>query len=108
MDLTFTFDGIDYTLTYTRKTIMEMENKGFIASELQEKPMTVLPELFAGAFLAHHRHTRRDIIDKIYSKMTNKSELIRTLSDMYNEPILTLIEDPDENAEGNVTWTTSR
>ena len=81
-----------------------MEKKGFIASDITEKPMTTLPALFAGAFLAHHRFVKSDIIDNIYSKLTKKEDLIGKLAEMYNEPILTLVEEPEES-EGNLDWT---
>lgn len=102
--LYFTYDGKDYTLEFTRRTVAEMEKKGFIASDITEKPMTTLPALFAGAFLAHHRFVKSDIIDNIYSKLTKKEDLIGKLAEMYNEPILTLVEEPEE-AEGNLDWT---
>lgn len=102
--LHFTYDGKDYTLEFTRRTVAEMEKKGFIASDITEKPMTTLPALFAGAFLAHHRFVKSDIIDNIYSKLTKKEDLIGKLAEMYNEPILTLVEEPKE-AEGNLDWT---
>ena len=102
--LHFTYDGKDYTLEFTRRTVAEMEKKGFIASDITEKPMTTLPALFAGAFLAHHRFVKSDIIDNIYPKLTKKEDLIGKLAEMYNEPILTLVEEPEE-AEGNLDWT---
>jgi len=102
--LTFTYDGKDYTLEFTRRTVAEMEKKGFIASDITEKPMTTLPALFAGAFLAHHRFVKEDIINEIYSKLTKKEDLIGKLAEMYNEPILALVEEP-EKAEGNLDWT---
>lgn len=102
--LRFTYDGKDYTLEFTRRTVAEMEKKGFIASDITDKPMTTLPALFAGAFLAHHRFVKGDVIDNIYSKLTKKEDLIGKLAEMYNEPILTLVEEPEE-AEGNLDWT---
>ena len=102
--LHFTYDGKDYTLEFTRRTVAEMEKKGFIASDITEKPMTTLPALFTGAFLAHHRFVKSDIIDNIYSKLTKKEDLIGKLAEMYNEPILTLVEEPEES-EGNLDWT---
>lgn len=102
--LNFTYDGKDYTLEFTRRTVAEMEKKGFIASDITEKPMTMLPALFAGAFLAHHRFVKEDIINDIYSKLTKKEDLIGKLAEMYNEPILALVEEP-EKAEGNLDWT---
>ena len=97
--LTFTYDGKDYTLEFTRRTVAEMEKKGFIASDITDKPMTTLPALFAGAFLV-----KEDIINDIYSKLTKKEDLIGKLAEMYNEPILALVEEP-EKAEGNLDWT---
>lgn len=102
--LTFEFDGKEYTLEFTRRTVTEMERKGFIASDITEKPMTTLPALFAGAFLAHHRFVKEDVINTIYAKLTNKETLIEKLAEMYNEPIRALVEEPEEN-EGNVNWT---
>ena len=104
--LKFTYQDRDYCLEYTRRSVEQMEKSGFIASEIEEKPMTVLPALFRGAFLANHRFVKTDIIDEIYSKMTNKADLIGKLSEMYNEPIKALVDDPEES-EGNVDWTAS-
>jgi hypothetical protein len=102
--LIFTFEDKEYTLEYTRRTVAEMEKKGFIASDITDKPMTTLPALFAGAFLAHHRFVKSDVIDNIYSKLTKKEDLIGKLAEMYNEPIMTLVEEPEED-KGNVNWT---
>ena len=102
--LKFTFKDKEYVLEFTRRTVTEMEKKGFIASDITDKPMTTLPALFAGAFLAHHRFVKEDIINDIYSKLTKKEDLIGKLAEMYNEPILALVEEP-EKAEGNLDWT---
>lgn len=102
--LSFAYEGKDYTLEFTRRTVAEMERKGFIASDITEKPMTTLPALFAGAFLAHHRFLKQDVVDEIFSKLTMKEELIGKLAEMYNEPIMALVDEPEENA-GNVDWT---
>ena len=102
----FTDDGVDYTLEFTRKSVETMERNGFVITEVFEKPMTLLPTLFAGAFLAHHRSTKREVIDKIYESMPNKQELITKLAEMYNEPIAALLDEP-EDEEGNVKWEAS-
>ena len=104
--LRFTYQDKEYVLEYTRKSVEIMEKKGFVASDIESKPVTVLPALFAGAFLANHRFVKQDVIDEIYSKMTNKSELIGKLAEMYNEPIMALVDEPEESA-GNVDWTAS-
>jgi hypothetical protein len=104
--LRFTYKNKEYVLEYTRRSVEQMEKKGFIASEIETKPMTVLPALFAGAFLANHRFEKADVIDEIFSKMTNKTELIGKLAEMYNEPIMALVDEPAES-EGNLDWTAS-
>ena len=104
--LRFTYQGKEYCLEYTRKSVETMEKNGFVASDIQDKPMTTLPALFAGAFIANHRFIKQDVVNAIFAKMTNKGELIGKLAEMYNEPIMTLIDEPDE-AEGNLDWTAS-
>lgn len=104
--LKFTYDEKEYTLEFTRRTVSEMEKKGFIAAEVENKPMTTLPALFEGAFLAHHRFEKKEVINAIFAKMTNKEELIGKLAEMYNEPIIALVEEPEES-EGNLSWTAS-
>ena len=104
--LNFEYKGIKYTLEFTRRTVEQMEREGFVAEDLKNKPMTMLPTLFAGAFKAHHKFVKSDVIDEIYSKMTNKAELIGKLAEMYNEPIMALIDEPAESSE-NLTWTQS-
>lgn len=104
--LNFTYQDKEYCLEFTRKSVEQMERNGFVASDIQDKPMTVLPALFAGAFLANHRFVKKDVVDEIFMKMKNKSELIGKLSEMYNEPIMALVDEPEED-EGNVDWTAS-
>lgn len=99
-------NGTEYRLEYTRDSVAHMERKGFRVSEITEKPMTTLPALFAGAFLANHRNIKPDTIDAIYSKLEDKGGLIGKLAEMYNEPIEALLEEP-EKAEGNLKWTAS-
>ena len=97
------FEGVNYTLEFTRKSIEIMERKGFKISDLDDKPVSTFPALFAGAFLAHHKFTKPEIIDKIFDKVPNKDKLIGKLADMYNEPIVAMMDEPEES-EGNVTW----
>lgn len=103
--LNFNYEGKEYCLEFTRRTVEMMERNGFVASDFRDKPMNTLPALFAGAFLANHRFVKQDVINAIYAKMTDKQELISKLAEMYNEPIAALVEEPEEGAEGNVSWT---
>lgn len=104
--LRFTYNGKDYVLEYTRRTVAEMERMGFVAAEVETKPMSMLPALFQGAFMAHHRREKKETIDAIFAHMTNKDKLIEELVDMYSEPIVSMIEEPEES-KGNVNWTVS-
>lgn len=104
--LRFTYDDKEYCLEFTRKSVEQMEKQGFIASDIETKPMTTLPALFAGAFIANHRFVKKEVVDAIFAKMTNKGDLIAKLAEMYNEPLLTLVDEPEEN-EGNVDWIAS-
>ena len=104
--INFTYEGKDYTLEFTRRTIRQMEDEGFVARNIDDRPMTLLPALFAGAFKVHHRFVKQDTIDAIYANMPNKDKLIEKLAEMYNEPILSLMEEPEDTAK-NVDWMTS-
>lgn len=104
--LNFTYKDKEYTLEFTRRTVSEMEKKGFVAAEVETKPMSTLPALFEGAFLAHHRFEKKEVIDEIFKNMTHKDELIGKLAEMYNEPIMALVEEPEES-KGNVSWVAS-
>ena len=102
--INITIDGRKYTLEFNRKTVSQMERSGFRVDELMAKPMTSLPQLFAGAFLVNHPTLDRSTINKIYEKLPNKEGLIEALSTMYNEPINALLDEPVEGAEGNASW----
>ena len=65
--------------------------------------LTYLPALFAGAFLAHHRYVKRAVIAEIYAQLPNKGDMLGKLVEMYSEPIVALMDDPE--AEGNASWT---
>lgn len=100
----FTYEGKNYDLGYTKKTIQMMENAGFNIADIEKKPMIMLPQLFAGAFLLHHKHEDQKVIDRIFESMTDKDGLMSQLIDLYNEPLKEMFKEPEE---GNVSWTVS-
>lgn len=103
----FEYQGKQYTLEFTRRSIEIMERQGFNVNDIGDKPMTTLPALFAGAFLANHRWVKREVIDEIYEQMPNKEELLQKLAEMYNEPLEALMKEPDENEGNVVNWEAS-
>lgn len=102
--ITINYEGAEYTLEYTRKSIETMERQGFVLSDIKSRPMSTLPALFAGAFLAHHRYVKKEKVDAIFENLTNKEVLFEKLAEMYAEPLEALMDEPEENTEGNVTW----
>lgn len=101
--ISFEYKGTNYTLEFNRKTVQAMERDGFVVQEIESKPMTALPMLFAGAFRMHHRFIKRELIDEIYDAMPNKDDLIGKLAEMYNEPLVSLLNEPEES-EKKVEW----
>lgn len=101
--ITFTYDGEDYTLEFTRASVTQMQRSGFKATDVTDRYMEVLPELFAGAFIAHHPHIKRSLISEIFDHLTNKTELVNKLAEMYNDPLEQLMAEPEED-EKNVKW----
>ena len=97
------YQGTPYTLEFTRKTVELMEKQGFRISDLESKPLTTFSALFAGAFLAHHKFIKKEIVDEIFSKLPKKEELMGKLADMYTEPVIAMMDEPEES-EGNITW----
>lgn len=104
--ITFDFKEKTYTLEFTRRSIEQMEKEGFRVTEVTEKPMTMLPTLFAGAFKAHHPFVSRSDVNEIFDTVKNKQDLVGRLAEMYNEPIEALMSEPEID-EGKVEWTAS-
>lgn len=103
--ISLSYEGKDYTLEYTRQSVKTMENRGFVAGKILDAPMTVLPDLFYGAFLANHKYIDRKVVDEIFDKMLDKKALVETLTQMYNEPLEALMSDGDEG--NGIAWTTT-
>lgn len=100
--INFNYQKKDYTLEYNRQTIKLMESQGFVLEEVTSKPATMLPQLFAGAFMKNHRGLKRNLIDEMLDETKDKNGLMQVLMEMYAETLSSLIEDnPDA---GNATW----
>lgn len=101
------YDGVKYTLEYSRKTVQVMEEAGFRIDEMDSMPMTMLPKLFSGAFLMHHSRVKQDLVDEIFDAQKGKVKLLHALTELYSEPFKAMFgedgEDEDED-EGNFDW----
>lgn len=99
----FTYGGKQYILEFTKNSVKEMERRGFVASEVLEKPLTVLPDMFAGAFIANHRFTKRKVIDEIFSQIDDKAELLDSLAEMYSLVIDEFVDELEKRNK-NLSW----
>ena len=100
--ITITFDKTEYTLEYNRQSVKTMEAQGFVLDELTSKPMTMIPMLFAGAFIKNHRGLKRAVIDDIFDHINDKTGLMEALMELYAETLSSLTDNGE--AEGNATW----
>jgi hypothetical protein len=105
-NIVLTYEDKKYTLEFNRKTIRAMERQGFVASKLEDMPMSMIMHLFSGAFMMHHRNITESEVDKIYESIRNKEDFLAKLSEMYSDPIVALMDEPEED-EGNAEWEAS-
>lgn len=98
-----------YTLEFSKGSVRRMEQAGFDRTELAAKTMTMLPQLFAGAFIKNHALIDKKIPEKIYDLLPNKIDMLDKLTEMFEEPYNAMLEDPDpqEVEAKNVSWTAS-
>ena len=105
MSIVFKFDNKEYTLEYTLKTASIAERQGLSITEVESKPGTMIPILVNGAFQRHHKGMTRKQTDEIYERITQKNDFIKALVDMYLDAVGALVDDDDEEDEGNANWT---
>ena len=99
----FKYGGKEYVLEFTRQSVEEMERRGFVVEEVLTKPLTVLPNLFAGAFIANHRFTKRKVINEIFNHIDDKGGLLDALAEMYSL-VIDEFTDELEKKNKNLTW----
>ena len=102
--INLTYKGETYTLEYDRMSVKLLEANGFVLEEFLEKPMSNVEMAFSGAFIKNHKKVKQTTIDEIYKKLKGKKELIVQLQKMISECYESLLEEPEEDDEGNATW----
>lgn len=91
-------EGREYTLEFSRKSVVKVEQAGLDVNQLQSKSMTMIPLLFWGAFLMHHPHVTKDQADKILFDGLgglNEDEM-EYLGKLYAAPFQTLISGAED------------
>ena len=101
--ITVKYDGKEYRLAFTRRSIVKMEEKGFNAAEAGKTPISSTMQLFSGAFLAKHPAVGEKLVQEIYQHLENKEGLNTALSQLYADAVQSIFAEP-EKSEKNATW----
>lgn len=102
--INLTYKNVPYTLEYDRMSVKILEKNGFSIEEFLAKPISNIEMVFAGAFLKNHRKGKQDLIEEIFSKCKDKDKLIATLTQMIQETYDSILEEPNDDDEGNASW----
>ena len=102
--LKFTDNGKEYTLCFTRETVMNTEDMGFNLAFIADKPIKSLTLLWRGAFLVNHDTLTIAEVDALLDKM-DKTGLLDALLDLYQAPLASLMDATEENSKNAIKWT---
>lgn len=102
--INLTYKGEKYTLEFNRDVIKLLEASGFKLEEFLEKPMINIELAFAAAFMKNHPKLEQSTIDNIYKNTKDKKGLIKVLNKMITECYDSLLEEPEDGNEGNISW----
>lgn len=91
----------EYTLEFSRKSVVKTEQAGLDINKMDSQSMTMIPLLFWGAFQMHHPYMTREQTDKIlFDGLNGLSEKeMAYLGQLYAEPFQTLVATDEK--EGN-------
>lgn len=97
--------GKSYTLRFTRSTVRKMEQNGFDMNDISVHPMTRIPELFHGAFLADQPFIKRETTDHIlFEELGGITDaMMERLGELYAAPFNTLVVGSDEPKNSKMT-----
>ncbi len=100
----FEYDGKSYTLGFNRKVCKQMERQGFSPARVTNAPVSTVIAFFHWSFVMHHKQSvSMEKAEEIYNHLENKDDLLDALIDLYNVPVNSLFEDPDDDAK-KISW----
>lgn len=108
--ITVTYKKNDYVLEFSRATVKQIEDQGFVLDQLTEKPATMIPLLVYGAFIKNNRGIKRSLVDEIYENLVCKvgkngeEGFISVLAEMYAETVSSLMDDAPVDEGNAATW----
>lgn len=106
MIITIDANGKSYKIGFTRDSIKRMERNGFDFSKAESRQITATLDLIEGAFRTYQPKMSSDDIFEVWGMLPKKDELMQVLLKMFNEP-LAMLNDPDEDNQGNASWSTN-
>jgi hypothetical protein len=98
--------GISYTLEFNARVVKNLERRGFKIDT--DYPLTMVEDLFLGAFQMHHKGIDPERVKNIWKFQTRKDELLGALIKIYMMPLEDLMGEEKEEGETeeNPTWET--
>ena len=99
-------NGTSYTLEFNARVVKNMERRGFKIDT--DYPLTMIDDLFLGAFQMHHKGMMPDKAKDIWKFQKGKDELLGILIKLYMKPLEDLMEEnkSEEDTNENPTWET--
>ena len=87
----------DYTLEFSRESIKFAEGRGFRLQDVDDFPMSKVPEFFWYAFRMHHPSFSLNQAEKMLDEIGGMNEpLARRLGELWAVPFTTLNPDGEE------------
>lgn len=97
-------NNMDYTIEFNRETIKFAEGRGFKIREVDDFPMTKLPEFLWYGLRMHHKNFSLNQAEKLYDRMGGISEAMgKRMAELWMSPFNALT--PDDGDEKNLTVT---
>ena len=98
-------EGNSYTLEFNARVVKNMERRGFKIDT--DFPLTMIDDLFLGAFQMNHRNISPDRVKEIWKFQSKKDDLLGILTKLYMKPLEEMMEDSNGGGESETpTWET--
>jgi len=97
--------GTSYTLEFNSRVVKNMERRGFKIDT--DYPLTMIDDLFLGAFQMHHKNISPDRVKEIWKFQNRKDDLLPVLIKLYMKPLEEMMEENNSGDENETpTWET--
>ena len=95
----------DYTLEFSRESVVFAEQRGFSLNDLERYPMVKMPEFFFYAFRMHHPNISKGQTDKILFEMLGgmPDGMAERLGELYAVPYNALNNGGEQGKNGKMT-----